>query len=184
MKKSIYVNTSELNNCVIMVTVSKYKRNPSGGFSAKPLEQNSKFVEVDYYQRIVDSIPMFNDRLVYSYTPAGYIPTKFSCYSWGDGSYKSVREFKIIPIHEYARLSKRDNYSPEKIREELKSFINQYYIIGKTYMLGLEYTSKLEMDEKGVYITNPKTCEMRYIENFIDYIPHMVDEKDRLRLMF
>jgi len=95
MKKTIY-NHIDDSSALLEVKISYYDKQSNGSWK-KDIERSTiEKVSNEYYNNTIDAIPMFKDKVYRSYTKYGYIPTRLTAYSWGDGSTKVVREFTII----------------------------------------------------------------------------------------
>lgn len=101
------VSVSTMANMQTEIDEGKYKvtcltemfhRTPGGNWQKKPYESKETEIDAEFYMNVITSIPMFNDRVSYSYTKYGYIPTTLSCISWGTGETKAKRTFTFTTV--------------------------------------------------------------------------------------
>lgn len=59
----------------------RYSSTPAGNYKRKPDKTEIEIVSTEFYNNFVQAIPFFKSRAFYSYTPAGYIPTRITTVS-------------------------------------------------------------------------------------------------------
>ena len=79
-------------------THEHYSKDETGKWKSEPDKSRTETATAMNYCYTITSIPIFKDKITRKQTRYGNIPMIFECVSWGDGSEKSKRVFKITEM--------------------------------------------------------------------------------------
>lgn len=83
---------------VLTCTHERYSKDENGKWRREPDRSRTETATAMNYCYVITSIPVFKDKVTRKQTRYGNIPMMFECVSWGDGSEKSKRVFKITEM--------------------------------------------------------------------------------------